>query len=212
MLADRWECVFLDTGMMYRAVTYLALRRSIPLDDAKALGELAADTRFSTRQDGDGSWKLIVDGEDITGHLQSAEINRHVSPVSAVPAVRRALVAQQRAIAAEGPIVMAGRDIGTIVLADATLKIYLDASAETRAVRRTRDAAGNVDGQRYNEVLQSISQRDEIDSTRSDSPLRPAGDALIIETDALEPSEVVEKIEQMISISAPVPSCEDRRS
>ncbi|MYA59003.1 MAG: (d)CMP kinase [Chloroflexi bacterium] len=194
MLADRWNCDFLDTGMMYRAVTYLALQNSFRLDDNHALGNLASDTQFSIRQDGNGSWRLLTNGVDVTDELHKSEINRYVSPVSAVPEVRRSLVNQQREIAAEGPIVMAGQDIGTVVLKDAPMKIYLDASAETRAARRTRDAHGNVDGQRFDEVLRSLSRRGEIDSNRADSPLRPADDAFIIQTDALTLEEVVERI------------------
>ena len=197
MLADRWNCDFLDTGMMYRAVTYLALQNSFQLDDDDALGDLATNTQFSIRQDGNGSWCLLTNGDDVTDKLHTSEINRFVSPVAAVPAVRKALVTQQRAIAAEGPIVMAGQDIGTVVLVDAPVKVYLDASAETRAARRTRDADGNVDGQRYDEVLRSLSTRGEIDSSRSDSPLRPADDAFIIHTDALTPEEVVERIVEL---------------
>ena len=153
MLADRWNCVFLDTGMMYRAVTYLALKNSLPVDAIEALGDLASKTRFSVCKDGNGSWRLLANGDDVTDGLHTSEINRYVSPVAAVPAVRKALVTQQRAIAAERPIVMAGQDIGTVVLVDAPVKIYLDASAETRAARRTRDADGNIDGQRYDEVF-----------------------------------------------------------
>lgn len=202
MLADRWNCDFLDTGMMYRAVTYLALRNSIQLDDKDALGNLASNAQFSIHRDDNGSWRLLTNCDDVTDELYTAEINRCVSPVSAMPAVRRALVDQQRAIAAERPIVMAGRDIGTVVLVDAPVKIYLDASAETRAARRTRDVDGNVDGQRFDEVLRSISRRDEIDSNRADSPLRPADDAFIIQTDALSPEEVVERIVELASDDA----------
>ena len=202
MLADRWNCDFLDTGMMYRAVTYLALRNSFQLDDNHALGNLASNTEFSIRQDDIGSWRLLANGDDVTDELHKSEINRYVSPISAVPAVRRALVNQQRAIAAEGPIVMAGQDIGTVVLKDAPIKIYLDASAETRAARRTRDAHGNIDGQRFDDVLRSLSRRGEIDSNRADSPLRPADDAFIIQTDALNPEEVVERIVEFASNDA----------
>ena len=199
MLAGRLGCDFLDTGMMYRAVTYLALQCSLHWDDSGALGRLAATTDFSVRQVGDGFWRLLVGGNDITDELYTAEINRNVSPVSTVSEVRSALVAKQRSIAAAGPIVMAGRDIGTVVLTDAPVKIYLDASAATRAERRTRDADGNVDGQLYGEVLQSINRRDDIDSSRADSPLRPAEDAVIIETDELSPEEVVDTVVELIS-------------
>ena len=200
MLARRLGCDFLDTGMMYRAVTYMALQSSLPVSDNGALGRLAAKTDFSVHQeDGTGSWRLLAGGKDITDELYTAEINRNVSSVSTVSEVRTALVSTQRSIAAEGPIVMAGRDIGTVVLKNAPVKIYLDASSATRAARRTRDTDGNVDGQLYDEVLRSINRRDEIDSNRTDSPLRPADDALIIETDELTPEEVVDTIVDSMS-------------
>ena len=199
MLADRLGCDFLDTGMMYRAVTLLARRSDISSDDVDTLGELATKTRFSAHLRDDGDWRLMADGEDVTDALYKDEINKHVSPVSAVSVVRRALVRQQRAIAAARPIVMAGRDIGTVVLKDAPIKIYLDASAETRAARRVRDVYGNANGQGFEDVLRSITRRDEIDSNRADSPLRPAADAIIIATDDLTPTEVVETIIEFIN-------------
>ena len=194
MLADRLGCDFVDTGMMYRAVTYLSIKNRICAEDSDALRHIAASTRFSVGQYQDGTWRLFADGKDITDHLYSDEVNFNVSPVSAIPAVRRALVRHQRDIASGRTIVMAGRDIGTVVLADAPLKAYLTASATTRAHRRTSDSDGNVDRQSYQEVLRSIKRRDKIDSNRQDSPLRPADDAIIIPTDDLTADEVVEQI------------------
>lgn len=194
MLAERMDCSFLDTGMMYRAVTHLAIENRSTTKNLDALQNIATNTRFSVRQDQNGIWRLFADGKDITDHLYSEEVNFNVSTVSAVPAVRRALVQQQRNIANAGPIVMAGRDIGTVVLADAPIKIYLTASPTTRADRRTSDSDGNADCQSYHQVLQSIQRRDAIDSNRADSPLRPAEDAIIITTDYLTAEEVVEEI------------------
>ena len=202
MLAERLGYDFLDTGMMYRAVTYLSIKNRICTEDFEAVRNVAADTRFSVIQDEYGDWRLRADGQDITDHLYADEVNFNVSPVSAVSAVRRALVQQQRNIASAGPIVMAGRDIGTVVLADAPVKVYLTASAATRAQRRTHDDDGNADRQSYQEVLQSIQRRDEIDSNRADSPLRPADDAIIIPTDDLTADEVVEKILSLIPLDA----------
>ena len=202
ILAERLRYDFLDTGMMYRAVTYLSTKNRIRPEDFDALRNIAVDTRFSVSQDEYGDWRLCADGQDITDHLYSDEVNFNVSPVSAISAVRRALVQQQRDIASAGPIVMAGRDIGTVVLADAPLKIYLTASAATRAERRTSDSDGNADRQSYEEVLQSIQRRDEIDSSRDDSPLHPADDAIIISTDDLTAEEVVEKILSLIATDA----------
>ncbi len=198
-LADLWGYDFLDTGMMYRAVTYSALKASLPLGDAKELGRLATETEFSVHRMHDGSWQLMMDHKDVTHALYTSEINVHVSPVSAVSEVRRALVKQQREIADRGPIVMVGRDIGTVVLPNAAVKVYLDASPSTRAARRARDVNGNIDGQCYEEVLQSIKRRDDLDTSREDSPLRPADDALIVSTDQLNPDEVVARIVELTS-------------
>lgn len=194
MLAEKLGCDFLDTGMMYRAVTYLTIKNRISTKDLDAVRDIAASTRFSVSKDENDDWRLFADGKDVTAHLYSDQVNFNVSPISAVPTVRRALVRQQRTIASAAPIVMAGQDIGTVVLPDARVKIFLTASAETRARRRTKDAEGNADQRPYQEVLQSIQRRQKIDSTRTDSPLRPANDAIIVATDDLTAEEVVEEI------------------
>ncbi len=201
MLAERLGFGFLDTGLMYRAVTLMALRRSVSLDDVGALARIADSAKFEVIHQGKRDWRLVVDGEDLTDVLHAERINQAVSQVSAIPEVRRALVRQQRAVADSGPIVMAGRDIGTVVLADAPLKIFLVTSAEVRARRRAEDDEGNIDGQEYEDVLRSIQRRDEIDSNRTDSPLRPAGDAKIVDNGDLTAAEVVEKILWMIGDS-----------
>ena len=200
MLADRLGFGFLDTGMMYRAVTLIALRKSTPIDDVYEVGHIAETATFEVDRRADSDWRLIVDDEDLTEGLHSERVNRYVSPVSAISDVRRALVRHQREIADRGPIVMVGRDIGTVVLADAPLKIYLDAKPGTRANRRTSDIRGNTDRRRYEEILLSIKKRDEIDSNRADSPLRPAEDAVIINTDDLDAVEVVNQILGLIGI------------
>ncbi len=194
MLAEKLGYDFLDTGVMYRAVTYLTIKNRISTKDLDAVHNIAASTSFSVTQDQNGTWRLFADGEDVTDRLYSDEVNFNVSPVAAIPAVRRALVRQQRAIASAAPIVIAGQDIGTVVLPDARVKIFLTASAETRARRRTNDAKGNADQRPYQEVLQSIQRRQNIDSSRTDSPLRPANDAIIVATDDLTAEEVVEEI------------------
>ena len=201
MLAERLGFGFLDTGLMYRAVTLIALRKSISLGDVAALARIADTAKFEVSLRGKRDWRLVADGEDLTDVLHVERINQAVSQVSAVPEVRRALVRQQRAVADNGPIVMAGRDIGTVVLADAPLKIFLVTSAEVRARRRTEDDEGNIDGREYEDVLRSIQRRDEIDSNRTDSPLRPAEDAKIVDNGDLTAAEVVENILSMISDS-----------
>ncbi len=191
---------FLDTGLMYRAVTLIAKRESVSLDDVDALEGIADAAEFEVNRQGEKDWRLIVDGEDLTDLLHSEQVNQSVSQISAISEVRRALVLRQREIADQGPIVMAGRDIGTVVLIDAPVKIFLHASAETRAKRRTEDDDGNIDGQEYEDVLSSIQRRDEIDSNRADSPLRPAEDAMIVDNGDLTPEETVEKILSLIDV------------
>lgn len=141
-----------------------------------------------------GGERLLVDGHDVTDHLGAPLIEQGASIVATIPGVRRALVQQQRAIAADGPIVMVGRDIGTVVLQDAKTKIYLDASVETRARRRYGERKRSPGFPSYDEVLDSLTARDRMDSERSDSPLRPAHDAVMIDTDGLDACEVAQRI------------------
>ena len=184
---------FLDTGAMYRAVTRSALGLGVDVGDETALADLAAGMSMRLDADEDGVYQLWVDGEDVTDELRTPEIDRNVSAVSRVPAVRRILVDQQRAIAAEAPVVMAGRDIGTVVLRDAPVKVFLTASINERARRRTlEDPAADLDQTRLD-----LERRDAIDSGREDSPLRPAEDAVVIDTDGLEVEEIVLRIVEL---------------
>lgn len=184
---------FLDTGAMYRAVTRSALRLGVDVEDESALAGLAAGMSMSLEAGEDGVYRLWADGEDVTDELRTPEIDRNVSAVSKVPAVRRTLVEQQRAIAAEAPVVMAGRDIGTVVLRDALVKVYLTASIEERARRRTlEDPAADLERTRL-----ALERRDAIDSGREDSPLRPAEDAVVIHTDGLDVEEIARHIVEL---------------
>ena len=168
---------FLDTGAMYRAVTRSALRLGVDVEDEAALADLAAGMSMRLEAGEDGVYRLWADGEDVTDELRTPEIDSNVSAVSKVPAVRRTLVEQQRAIAAEAPMVMAGRDIGTVVLRDAPVKVFLTASVDERARRRTlQDPAADLERTR-----RDLERRDAIDSGREDSPLRPAEDAVVID-------------------------------
>ena len=195
-LARRLGFQFLDTGIMYRAVTWEALRRGVDLENEVGLVALARslDIRIVAGENED---RLTVDGADVTAKLKEPEVERGVSLVSSVPGVRRAMVAEQRALAAKGSIVVVGRDIGTVVLPDAPVKVYLNASIDVRVGRRhrellERDAAAELD-----EVKNDIRRRDNIDSQRADSPLRPADDAVQIDTDAIGIEETAQKIEQL---------------
>ena len=196
-LARRLGYRFIDTGMMYRAFTWLALERKIDPQDEAALTALAQDaavTLESGPTDAPEASRVRVDGVDVTDRLRSTEVGMAVSPVSRVPAVRAAMVALQRELAAQGGIVMAGRDIGTVVLHDAPLKIYLNASPEERARRRYEELRNSNREATLQQVQDELAHRDAIDSERDISPLRPAEDAVIIDTDGLALEQVVERI------------------
>ncbi len=196
-VATRVGARFLDTGLMYRAATWTAINTEIDLRDEEALVDLAKGLRFRLITDGDGD-RLLVDGRDVTDGLRDPEVERGVSLLSRISGVRSELVVQQRAIAEEGPIVMVGRDIGTVVMPDAPVKVFLNASVEVRAKRRYIDlqSAGMEAG--YPQVLEALQRRDSIDSQRLDSPLRPAEDATLIDSDDLEIEEVIEKILSLV--------------
>ena len=184
---------FMDTGLMYRAATWQAMKLRIPVDDGDALTRMTLDMDISltTMEDGD---RLLIDGVDATMELRTPDIDRNVSAVSAVAGVRRELVSQQRRIAEQGPIVMVGRDICTAVLPDARTKIYLDASAEVRADRRYAEMNDLGMAVTPQQVLADIERRDRIDSGRAVTPLTIADDAVVINTDDLTVPEVVDKI------------------
>jgi cytidylate kinase len=185
-LARRLGYRFIDTGLMYRACTHLALRSGVSVDDGQALGGLAASVRMDIVVSTDGTTpageRLEVDGEDVTAALRTPEVEAHVSTVAAVPGVRVAMVAQQQRMAQEGRVVMVGRDIGTKVLPDAA-KVYLDASPDERVRRRLAEVAGK---QTEAEVRANLELRDRIDSEREESPLEVAEGAAVVMTDDLD--------------------------
>ncbi len=188
---------FLDTGWMYRAVAYAGLSAGLDLHDQVEMTNLTESLTMQLVEAASGE-RLLVDGEDITDRLHEPLVDQGASAVAVISGVRRALVQQQRGIAADGPIVMVGRDIGTVVLPDTPNKIYLDASPEIRAKRRheeRKDAPGSSD---YDDVLKSLIARDRMDSERNDSPLHPADDAVIIDTDNLDASETARRIIELI--------------
>jgi cytidylate kinase len=201
ILADELGYLFFDTGVMYRAVTWLALQRGVPVQDEAAVTALAESTEIDIRppSQSDGrNYDILAEDQDITWHIRRPEVEAHVSQVSAYPGVRKALSAQQRRIGQRGRVVMVGRDIGTVVLPEADLKIYLDASAEERARRRYQEIIERGGRADYDEILAAMRRRDQIDSTRAVAPLRPAPDAQILDSDRLNLEQVLEAIRRLI--------------
>ncbi len=196
-IAERLGYLFFDTGVMYRAVTWMALQSGIDLHDEGALTRLAEETPIevapASRFDG-RVCDVLVGGRDITWETRRPEVDSHVSLVSSYSGVRRALSAQQRRIGLRGCVVMAGRDIGTVVLPEADLKVYLDASAEERARRRYVELVARGEPADYQTILTAVLERDRIDSTRAVAPLRPADDAVIINTDGLTADQVFDRV------------------
>jgi cytidylate kinase len=195
-LAETLGYLYFDTGVMYRAVTWVALQRGISIGDEAAVTALAEslpiDVRPPSVSDG-RAYDVWVNGEDVTWHIRLPEVEASVSEVSAYPGVRRALTAQQRRIGLRGRVVMVGRDIGTVVMPEAALKIYLDASAKERARRRFLELRARGEQADQQAILQAMRARDHIDSTRDLAPLRPADDAVIISSDGLDADQVLER-------------------
>jgi cytidylate kinase len=201
-LARRLGYLYFDTGVMYRAVTWAALDRGIPIEDEAAVtalaGELDIDVKPPTMSDDGRQYTVLADSVDVTWEIRSPAVNANVSPVSAYAGVRREMVRQQRRVAECGGVVMVGRDIGTVVLPDADLKIYLDATVEERARRRWREERARGDECDYETVLASMRRRDEIDSSRDVSPLRAAEDAVVLDTTALDIAGVMAAVERLV--------------
>jgi CMP/dCMP kinase len=186
---------------MYRAVTLMALRRGVPVEDEEAITALAQEMEIDVRPPAPGSAELYavwVDGEEITFDLRDPAVDAHVSAVSAYRGVREELSRQQRRIGARGRVVMVGRDIGTVVLPDADLKIYLDATVEERARRRLKDSQLRGEERTFEEILAGLVRRDQIDSHREHAPLRAAPDAIVIDTTEMSVLQVVAQIEALI--------------
>jgi CMP/dCMP kinase len=181
---------FCDTGLLYRAVTWLAEERGVSVDDPEGLVDLVKDVELASDHEGRLS-RVRVDGVDHTDDVRGPAVEAAVSAVSAVPDVRQALLSRQRDLAAAGRIVMAGRDIGTVVLPDADLKIYLDASVEERARRRAGQRGLDPGGPEGIAILEALRRRDRLDATRAVAPLRIPPDARIITTDGNEFEDTV---------------------
>ena len=197
-IADAMGIRFLDSGAMYRAVTLAALRGSVSLSDDDALANCASMAELSLGDAPVGT-RVLLDGEDVTDRLRDPEVEGAVSRVAAVAGVRHVLVSKQQAVAADGPIVMVGRDIGTVVLLNADVKVFLQASVEERAKRRHEERVGTDKETSLEAVEAALKERDYIDSHRAASPLRLAEDAVAIDTDRLSIDQVVERVLELVS-------------
>lgn len=201
-LASRLGYLYFDTGVMYRAATLAALRRLGSVQDEQAVTDLVLSIHIDVRPpsvDDKRMYDVILDDEDVTWEIRRPEVDTNVSTVSAYPGVRTALTMQQRLVGQRGAVVMVGRDIGTVVFPEAELKIYLDASVEERARRRYEENQLRGGSTPFEEILASMKRRDQIDSTRAVAPLRPADDAVMINTDGLDVCTVLRKITALIS-------------
>ncbi|MEO5988732.1 MAG: (d)CMP kinase [Candidatus Eisenbacteria bacterium] len=185
VLAERLGFQFLDTGAFYRALALKAHRLGLSADDEPGLGAMARDT--SIRVSGSPQhYHVFLDDEDVSGAIRSPEVSEQASRVAAVPEVRRTLVGWQRAMRQRGPLVGEGRDLGTVVFPDAEVKVYLDANVETRANRRCRELQAQGLAAPLEEVRIDLLRRDDRDRNRVDSPLRPAPDAIVVDTSGME--------------------------
>lgn len=196
-VAHLLDYVYCDTGAMYRAVTWAALQQKVPLDNDAALKELLTNLKIVFKPADDGQ-KVFVDGEDVTAAIRMPEISKNVSLVAAQISVREALTKKQQELALDGGIVMDGRDIGTTVLPDAEVKIFLVASVKERALRRFREDQAKEIKVDLSELEKEIALRDKKDSTRLISPLVQAKDAIKVDTTSLTIEQVVAKIMEII--------------
>lgn len=194
-LAQRLNYLFVDTGVFYRAMTLLILRSGTPLDDTDALALLTRHAVIDIRAEPDDDsrqYSVWIEGEDVSDNLRRTDVEKLVSTVAAVPTVRHELMNIQRRAASQGSIIMAGRDIGTVVLPDADLKFYVDASIEERARRRYDQKVANGENVSLADIEAALRQRDDVDTHRDISPLRQADDAIYVLTDSMSVDEVVE--------------------
>lgn len=192
-VAELLGYVYLDSGAMYRGVAWKALREHVPLDSEDRLAALASGTRIDLVSS-DGGFRVLVDGTDVTAQIRSAEVAQAASKVAMIAGVRTVLVDEQRRAAGSGGVVMEGRDIGTVVLPDADLKIFLDASVEVRAERRRLEHAQKGEALEFAEVLEEVRQRDQRDRGRAVSPLVRAHDSVYVDNTAMSAEETARLI------------------
>ena len=200
-LADHLGYLYFDTGVMYRAITWVSINQGIDLNDGELVTAIAESVQIdvlpASIDDGRDS-DVLADGEDITWDIRLPEVDANVSIVAAYPGVRAALTSQQRRIGERGRVVMVGRDIGTVVLPKADLKVYLDASVEERARRRYEESLARGEEILYKAVLKMMKTRDQIDSNRDIAPLSKAEDAVVIDSNQLSMEQVLKKTKALV--------------
>ena len=199
-LANRLGYIFFDSGMIYRAFTWKVLKSGISPEDEQKLRNLATTTEFDFIPSKQGSLSVFIDGQDVSPKLLCREIEELVALIAKVAGVRQAMVSEQRKLAQRGRVVMAGRDIGTVVLPWAELKIFLSASTEVRAKRRHKELLKRGENSSLEVVLADLKKRDEMDINRTVSPLKPAEDAMIVNTEDLSLEQVVDRIYALTAI------------
>jgi cytidylate kinase len=201
-LARHFGLLNLETGAMYRAFALKALRAGLPLDESKGLEGLAAETGIrlepSKPEPGEEENRVLLDGEDVTGLIRNQIVTDAASRVSVFPAIRAWMVGLQQQLGAEGGVVMEGRDIGTVVFPQAEVKIFLDAAPEVRGLRRY-DQLGPKPAVQPEEVIRDLRARDERDRNRADSPLKPAPDAVLLDSTNLTLDEAVAAAEAIVA-------------
>lgn len=201
-LAKRIDALYLDTGVIYRALTLAALEQDVAADDASSLARLAASVplRVTPPTADDGrQCDVWLNEHDVTWAIRAPEVDRSVSAVSAHPEVRSALLELQREIGRSGRVVMVGRDIGTVVMPDAGLKIWLETSVDERARRRARDLERAGKAHDFEQVRADLQARDRIDAGRSAAPMTRANDAIVVETDGLSIDQVVDRMLDLLA-------------
>ena len=198
-LARHFGLLNLETGAMYRAFALKALRDALPLDDAAALEQLAHETSISL-ESGEEENRVLLDGEDVTGLIRNPTVTDAASRVSTIPAIRAWMVRQQQQLGARGGVVMEGRDIGTVVFPHAPVKIFLDAAPEVRGQRRYEQLGekGSVHVIPPEEILRDLRARDERDRNRADSPLKPAADAVLLDSTDMTLDDAVAAAEAIV--------------
>lgn len=200
-LAARLGYLYFDTGVMYRAVTLAAIRAGMLATDEVAIGSLAEGLTIDVQPpsiDDGRQYDVLMDGEDVTWEIRTPQVDAKVSLVSSYRGVRQAMTEKQRRIGKRGRMVMVGRDIGTVVLPEADVKLYLEASVEARAQRRFQERLARGEQVEYDQVLESMRARDRFDSTREHAPLRPADDALVLDSTELDAGQVLQRALEII--------------